>query len=145
MREGFAVKIKFYKLTEIENKALKYAIIVSKYKAKWIFVRHRDRLTWEIPAGHREEFEHINEAARRELFEETGATEFKLVPICNYSVDDGEGEVFGRLFYAEIKWLGELPGFEIEERRLFEELPEKLTYPLIQPILFYRTINSLSY
>ncbi len=43
---------------------------------------------------------------------------------------------FGQLFYADVKSLGELPDYEISEIRLFDKMPESLTYPLIQPYLF---------
>lgn len=48
------MKIKFYEKNIIENEKLLYAIVVSRYKNKWIFVKHKERDTWEIPAGHRE-------------------------------------------------------------------------------------------
>ena len=44
------------------------------------------------------------------------------------------------LYYAEIDELGELPASEIEEVRLFAELPANLTYPLIQPMLVERAM-----
>lgn len=50
---------------------------------------------------HREENENILETAKRELYEETGAIDFKIKPICVYSVigknrvnDTGE-ELYG--------------------------------------------------
>ena len=130
------LKINFYKLHSIENSKLKFAIIITKFKGKWIFVRHKERTTWEIPAGHRESDEDINFTASRELFEETGAKKYNLVPVCIYSVDTGKGESFGQLFYSDVKELGELPNFEIGEIKLFDSIPENLTYPSIQPILF---------
>ncbi|MFR7445451.1 MAG: NUDIX domain-containing protein [Sellimonas intestinalis] len=42
--------------------------------------------TYEVPGGHREAGETIDETARRELYEETGATDFDLFPVCVYSV-----------------------------------------------------------
>ena len=72
------MEIEFYKKNEIENNKLLYAIIVAKYNDKWIFVKNKERDTWEIPAGHREKNEEIEITAKRELFEETGAKEFKI-------------------------------------------------------------------
>lgn len=135
------LKVNFHDFNNIENNRLKYAVIAAKYKGKWIFVRHKERTTWEIPGGHREEGENIKDTASRELFEETGAKDFELYPICIYSVDrDGE-ESFGHLFYAEVNSLGELPNLEIGEIMLLDKLPEDLTYPLIQPLLFKRTLE----
>jgi 8-oxo-dGTP diphosphatase len=139
-KEIFSImKINSYNIGNIEDSKLKFAVIAARYRDKWIFVKHKDRTTWEIPGGHREEDEEIKDTAARELIEETGAKDFKLFPICIYSVDrDGE-ESFGQLFYAEVKLLGELPNSEIGQVELFDNMPDNLTYPLIQPFLFQRT------
>ena len=135
-REVFMIKVNFYDLNEELDSKLLYAVIMARYKDKWIFVRHKERTTWEIPGGHREENENINNTASRELFEETGAKNFDIKPVCIYSVDNGEGETFGQLFCAEIRRLEELPDSEIGEIKLFDSIPKNLTYPLIQPHLF---------
>ena len=136
-------EIRFHEYDILKNNQLKYAIIAAKMGDKWVFVRHKDRTTWEIPGGHREKNEHIEQAAKRELIEETGAIDFTLKPICIYSVENEDGETFGALFFAEIFKLGELPDFEIAEIRLSKNLPEELTYPTIQPILFQHVIKLL--
>lgn len=133
------LKVNTYDIENVENSKLKFAVISARYKDKWIFVKHKERATWEIPGGHREEGEDIRDTASRELFEETGAKDFKLHPVCIYSVDrDGE-ESFGQLFYAEVEALGDLPNLEIDKVQLLDDMPESLTYPLIQPFLFKRT------
>jgi len=135
------VSVKFYNLNTIENSKLKFAVIMSRYKDKWIFVKHKDRITWEIPGGHREKGESIEEAGKRELVEETGAKRFSISPICEYSVSRNEKISYGRLFYSEVQELGELFN-EIEEVRLFEDIPVNLTYPEIQPEL-HRKLEEL--
>lgn len=129
------IKVNFYDLNTIDDSKLKFAVIVTKYKGKWIYVRHKDRQTWEIPGGHREENESISNAASRELVEETGTKSFNITPICIYSVESNKDESFGSLNYAEVYELGELPNYEIAEINLFDKIPENLTYPLIQPYL----------
>jgi 8-oxo-dGTP diphosphatase len=52
-----------------------------KTQNKFVFCKHKDRDTWEIPGGHREKFpdgnwENIIATAKREMHEETGALEF---------------------------------------------------------------------
>ena len=132
------MEIEFYEKNTIGNEKLLYAIIVSRYRDKWVYVKHKRRKTWEIPAGHREIGEDINFTAKRELIEETGAEEFKITHINDYSlIIEGE-KSFASLFYAEINSLGELPNFEIGEVKLFEEEPKELTYPSIQPLLIKR-------
>ncbi|MGI6151342.1 MAG: NUDIX hydrolase [Christensenellales bacterium] len=135
--------IRYYDLNTVPEHRFLYAIIVARYRGKWVFVRHKDRHTFEIPGGHKEAHEGIDATAARELTEETGAKVFELVPICIYSVDQGEGEFFGQLFYAHILELGDLPESEITEVRLLDDLPEYLTYPDIQPALFQKARNAI--
>lgn len=112
-------------------------MIAAKYQGKWIFSRHKKRSTWEIPGGHREPGECTYETAKRELHEETGATEFDLKEICVYGVENGEEITYGMLCFAEVTTLGLLPPeMEIGQIKLFDGLPSELTYPAIQPHLF---------
>ncbi|MDR7856726.1 NUDIX domain-containing protein [Tissierella sp.] len=134
----------FHDLNTIEDNKLKFAVIMARYEGKWIFVRHKERLTWEIPGGHRETNEDINFTASRELVEETGAKDFKISPVCIYSVNRDGIESFGQLFYSQVESLDELPISEIGEIRLFDTLPQSLTYPLIQPYLFKRIMLFLN-
>ncbi|MBQ2729456.1 MAG: NUDIX domain-containing protein [Clostridia bacterium] len=126
-------EVKIYTYDEIPDEKLKYAVVASRYNGKWIFCRHKDRTTWEIPGGHREPSEAIEETAKRELYEETGASDFDLEAVCIYGVDS-----YGALFFAEVKELSDIPkSSEIAEIGFFEKLPEVLTYPAIQPRLFH--------
>ena len=98
--------------------------------------RHRARTTWETQGGHIEPGETPLEAAKRELWEESGALEYTIEPLCDYRAADGLGSSSGAVFRAEITKLGPLPESEIGETRLFETVPENLTYPHIAPALF---------
>lgn len=139
------VKIEFHGLEAVTNDSLKYAIIAAQQGEKWIVCRHKERTTWEMPGGHREVDEDIHDTARRELYEETGAMDFSIKPICIYSVagDDAlihnESPTYGMLFYARVKTLTDLPAdMEMAEIRFCEQLPENLTYPQIQPALWQK-------
>lgn len=142
------IKVNFYKLKAIDDSKLAFAVIMSRFKGKWVYVKHKERDTWEIPGGHREQNEAISETASRELFEETGARKFNITPVCVYAVERAEKlnytESFGQLFYAEIDEIDELPGFEIEKIKLFDYMPEDLTYPLIQPFLHEKVLELIS-
>lgn len=130
------MEINFHNLDTVDNKNLKFAVIAAEYNNKWLFVRHKDRTTLEIPGGHRKDGEDINVTASRELFEETGSIDFHIEAICDYSVTRDSIPSYGRLFYAQVYKLGELPPLEIAEVISKENLPENLTYKDIQPYLF---------
>lgn len=126
----------------IADELLAFAVIIAKIGGKWIFCKHRERDTYEVPGGHREPGETILETARRELYEETGAIDFELKPICVYSVEGNprEGEVlrsknYGMLYYAEVYCLEEELHSEIEKLFITDKLVDNWTYPLIQPLL----------
>ena len=139
------MEVKFYE--QAPDHQLKFAVIIAKAHGKWVFCRHRQRDTYELPGGHREAEESILDAATRELQEETGALDFSLVPVCAYSVvgknqvnPSGE-EAFGMLYASEAGLGGaEIIKFarEIEQVLFLDELPRDLkpwTYPMIQPKL----------
>lgn len=131
------VKINFY--DEAADQLLKFAVIITKYRGKWVFCKHRERDTLEIPGGHRESGEDIHTAAKRELYEETGALEYEITPACVYSVTSPDSfngdETFGMLYYANVRKFEKELHNEIEKIVITEELPLKWTYPEIQPYL----------
>lgn len=134
--------VKFY--DEAKDSLLKFAVIVSKYNGKWVFCKHKQRETSEVPGGHREIGEKIGETAKRELYEETGAVDFTIKPICVYSVisDDIDAkETFGMLYFADIKAFESELHSEIEKIYLLDDLPSEWTYPLIQPKLIDEIIR----
>jgi len=133
------LQISFY--DSVEDALLRFAVIISKTEGKWVFCKHRERDTLEVPGGRREPGETILETARRELREETGAIDFSLRPVCAYSVK-GKNSInktdedisYGMLFVSEIFSFGEIHS-EIEKIVISEELPDNWTYPQIQPKL----------
>lgn len=133
------IEVKFY--DQVADELLKFAVIISKTNGKWVFCKHKERDTYEVPGGHREENETILETAKRELKEETGALDFTVSPICVYSVtgknqvnETGE-ETYGMLFFAYIKSFENELHSEMEKVLITDTLVENWTYPLIQPKL----------
>lgn len=135
------LEVKFYE--NVDEDLLKFAVIVSKYKDKWVYCKHKARETYEIPGGHREVDEDIYDTAKRELYEETGATRFDLQEVGIYSVTNEGIESFGMLYFAQIEEFGEMPDLEIEKIILCDETPMPQTYPLIQPKLMKKVIEVL--
>lgn len=132
------INVNFYPQSPVAEWELKYVVIAARFAGEWIFCRHNDRDTWEIPGGHIEPGESADAAARRELWEETGATNFEIKPIGVYGVEHNGDETFGMLYFAEVIRHGMLPmESEMESIRMFSYLPDELTYPDIQPKLFH--------
>ena len=64
------MEVKFY--DTVNDELLKFAVIISQSNGKWVFCKHKERDTFEVPGGHRETGEKIEDTAVRELKEETG-------------------------------------------------------------------------
>ena len=129
--------VKFYE--DIEDSLLKFAVIITKYQGHWVFCKHKERDTLEVPGGHRELGETIEETARRELYEETGALKYTMEPIGIYSMtspdDFGGAETFGKLFYARVEELEPELHSEMEKIVMMDELPTNWRYPEVYPLL----------
>lgn len=115
---------------------LRFVVVCSFYGDKRLLSYHTRHRAWETQGGHIEPGESPEEAARRELYEESGVRDARLIPVCDYYAYDSEGASNGRVFAAVIDRLGELPPLEMSRVQLFDALPENLTYPLVTPALF---------
>lgn len=61
-----------------------YVVILSRMEGKFLLSRHKQRTTWEFQGGHIEQGETPLQAAKRELFEESGAAAFEIEQLCDY-------------------------------------------------------------
>ncbi len=136
-------EVRFY--DHVDDGLLKFAVIIAKTEGKWVFCKHRERDTYEIPGGHREPGEEILMTARRELYEETGALRYDLRPVCVYSVtapDNFDGrETFGMLYAAEVYAFERELHSEIENILITDRPVDRWTYPDIQPKLMAEAIR----
>ena len=127
--------VNIHELGSADDSELTRVVCVSQYKGKWVYSKNKKRGGWEIPGGHIEEGETWQEAAKRELYEETGAVDVEIEPICLYSIS-----TYGMLCYARINKLDKLPESEIEEVGLFDDEPDDLTYKDTYN-LFFKTVK----
>ncbi len=142
-------KIDLYNLGETEKnievnvfnegsfESYRYVVIFASYQGKMLYCRNKNLQVYETAGGKIEDGETPLEAAKRELFEETGATDFSIIPILDYKAQSDMGFAVGKIFFAEINELGEIPEeFEMEEVKLFDTIPDKMRFPQILPVLY---------
>lgn len=135
--------LELHGLNKVPDKDLKFAVVFARYKNQWIISRQQQKDTWEVQGGHRDPGEDIEYTAARELYEESGAEQFVLMPITDYSMARNGSEGIGRLFYAEVNKLNELPmGYEIEEVQCVETFPPNMTYAHLHDPLYKIITNN---
>lgn len=125
----------------MEEKKLNYVVMGARYRNKWIFVRHRERTTWEMVSGHIEYGESAHEAALRELSEEAGVVDSSMRLLCDYEVTTKGKQEYGRFYGVEVHELNPHLEHEIEELVLADSLPDALTYPEVHTHLFQRALE----
>lgn len=122
----------------LEANELNYVVMGARYLDKWIFVRHRQRTTWEMVSGHIEAGESADEAAHRELSEEAGVVNSSLKVLCDYEVSVKGKQEYGRFYGVVVYELNPQFEHEIEELIMADTLPGALTYPEVHTKLFQR-------
>ena len=105
----------------------KHVLVICRYQDKWLLTRHKTR-GLEFPGGKVEEGETAEEAAIREVKEETGADVSNIYYIGQYHVDGRGDQVDKNIYFAEISDLIKQPTYyETEGPVLIDKLPNKLS------------------
>ena len=140
------MEVKSYPFNTLGNYI--FADVVAFYEGKWLLSKHKERTTWETQGGHIEAGETPLEAAKRELYEEAGVTEFDIEPLCDYWVSGNLNGVCiqgnSQVFIVKVHSLGDIPHTsEMEKFCLFDFLPENLTHFEVSNEIFPIVMNKL--
>lgn len=101
----------------------KHVWIISRYKDSWLLTKHPSR-GMEFPGGKVEKGERAEEAAVREVYEETGGVVNNLYYVGQYKVAGKSETVVKNVYYAEVSRLEKKQSYhETEGPRLLSELP----------------------
>lgn len=90
----------------------KHVLVFCRYKDRWLLTKHKKR-GLEFPGGKVEAGETLEQAAKREVFEETGGIMNNLIHIGEYEVRKDEEFFVKSIFYGDVE------GFE-EKEHFFE-------------------------
>ena len=82
-----------------------YVRMAVKYNGKFVLCYHRKARKWDCVGGRVEKGESPLAAAKRELFEETGAVDFDIVPVRDYErfLEDGTFYNNNREYFVSVR------------------------------------------
>lgn len=110
------------------SKEPKHVLVICRHREKWLLTKHKER-GLEFPGGKVEPGESANDAAVREVMEETGGVVTDLHYIGQYFVDGKKDYVIKNLYFAEVKELKEQPTYyETDGPVLLLEIPENVNF-----------------
>ncbi|WP_054703778.1 RNA deprotection pyrophosphohydrolase [Bacillus sp. JCM 19041] len=105
-----------------------HVLVLTRFNREWVLTSHQER-GYEFPGGKVEAGEQAEEAAAREVWEETGGITNHLVYIGQYQVTLNSGKTFWKtIFAAELEDIKDRKSYEETNGPvLFQELPVAIT------------------
>ncbi|MFE8703320.1 RNA deprotection pyrophosphohydrolase [Cytobacillus sp. FJAT-54145] len=97
---GNTVRLSFKPNTFI--KLAKHVLVICEYNGQWVLTNHKKR-GLEFPGGKVEADETLEAAAKREVYEETGAVIRSLDHIGDYEVLDKNNIFIKAIFYGKVE------------------------------------------
>ncbi|MFF2449195.1 RNA deprotection pyrophosphohydrolase [Neobacillus sp. NPDC058068] len=88
----------------------KHVLVICQFGEGWLLTNHKQR-GLEFPGGKREAGETLEEAARRETFEETGAILADLNFLAQYRVQDEKGPFVKSVFWGKVQRVDETSNY----------------------------------
>lgn len=108
------------------SKSPKHVWVISRYEGKWLLTHHKTR-GLEFPGGKVEPGETAEEAAIREVMEETGAVVKELHYVAQYFVNGKSDTIIKNVYYAHIDRLEKQHTYyETHGPRLLEFIPKNV-------------------
>ncbi|WP_442595630.1 RNA deprotection pyrophosphohydrolase [Neobacillus sp. D3-1R] len=100
----FGHNVQFFDVNEPFSSEIKHVLIICKFKDNWLLTNHKSR-GFEFPGGKVEQGESLEEAAKREVWEETGAILKQLRELGTYKVFDSKGPFSKKVYLGMVDHL----------------------------------------
>lgn len=97
---GLLVRLSFKK--DSFSKQAQHVLVICRFNTQWLLTKHKVR-GLEFPGGKLEMNETAEQAARREVNEETGGVLKELFYIGEYEVGEGPNSFVKAIFYGEVE------------------------------------------
>ncbi len=119
-------KVEFTYNDHLFSRDPRHVWVVCKYQGKWLLTRHEER-GLEFPGGKVEDGEAPREAAKREVYEETGGIVRELTYVGQYRVTGKQEIVVKNVYFATVDSLETKEHYyETVGPILLQELPEHI-------------------